>query len=512
MQRLNNRKSSLLNSVSSVLSQFVSAILGIYSRRVFLTYLGVELLGLSSTFTSIITIASLAETGLGTCIIYRLYDALQNEDEEDINELLNVARLFFSFIGFGIIIVAVLFSPFLKVVITGIQVNFKVYIYFYLQVLSTASSYFLAYKRLLLTADKRDFVAKFTDTGTNILFSILKIITCVYLKNFIVYLIFSWMQVVLSNIILHISCQKIYPYLRYDRGNKERLRELWPDMKNLFWGGVSAYLFTAADNLILSIGVNTVLVGYLGNYTMVTSTLKSFILNLVLFMGPVIGNEVAASNESNKKVNDYLRLYDFALYFISTMIIIPEFVLLQDFVSKICGPQYLLSNLIVVLIVMDQYITIVQDSNGVFLSATGKFRELRIADTCAAISNIALSIIFCKFWGLAGVLFGTVVSRILQWIFKAYYTRNNSMLRIDNRLGRYIVRSLVKMICFCIIAAIEYNVYKMIVIDIFGVKFVLSGIVCVGISLVIISLVFLYNGDTQLAFCLIRKKRVLKCK
>lgn len=506
MLKMNNKKASLLNASSSVLYQLITALFSVVSRKVFLDYLGIELLGLNSTFNAIITIASLAETGLGSCVIYRLYSAIQKNDEHEINELINVARLYLSIVGIGVLVVAVIFAPMLSIVITDINVDYEVYIFFFLQVLATASSYFLAYKRLLLTADKKDFVGKFIDAGCNILFSIIKILICIYIGNYILYLLFSWIQIITSNIIVHVMCRRIYPFLRYKEGNKDRLKEMWPDMKNLFWGGLSAYLFSASDNIILSIGVSTLFVGYLGNYTTITTTLKTFILNLLLFMGPIIGNQVAAGNRDVNKTNDYLRLYDFMLYLVATALIIPEYVLIQDFVGTIWGTNYLLGDVIVALIILDQYITIVQDSNGVFMSVTGRFKELKIADGVAAILNVVSSIILCYFWGLAGILLGTVISRGTQWIIKAYYARKNNMMRKDNTIPRYVVRTLIKMVLFIIIVVFETKLYTHIIIDIFWARFILGGIMSVGLSIAIVMAMGLLSGDTQLIYKYIKKR------
>lgn len=500
MRKISNRKASMLNALSSIIYQIVVALFSILCRKFFLQYFGVELLGLSSTFSSIITIVSLAETGLGSCVIYRLYAALQKENEDEINELINVARIYLSAIGLLVIVIAFLFIPFLKYVINGIIVDFSVVIYFLLQVLATAFSYFLAYKRLLLTADKKDFVGKFSDLICNIFFSLLKIAVCIYTKNYYLYLLLSILQVVLSNVIVHVSCKKIYPFLAYQRANIGRLREMWPDMKDLFWGGAAAYLFSAADNIILSAGISTIFVGLLGNYTTITSTLKTFILNLLLFMGPIIGNQVANINSDENLTNDYLRFYDYMLFLTAAVILIPEYVLIQDFVGSIWGTKYVLSSKVVVLIVLDQYITIVQDSNGVFMSVTGKFKELKVADGIAAVLNIVTSIIFCKIWGLEGILFGTVISRSVQWVLKARYARKMDMIRNDNKIGRYVFRSMIKAGLFIIVALLAMIFYSHIDTNSFWLRFVLGGIGCMAISAGLVLSVGTANGDTQLAY------------
>lgn len=503
--KISNKRASILNSLSSILYQVIIASFSIVNRSFFLQYFGVELLGLSSTFSAIITITSLAETGLGSCVIYRLYKALQKEDNEEINDLVNIARAYLSTIGIIIIIIAFLFIPLLRFVITGITLDFNIYVYFILQVFSTAFSYFGSYKRLLLTADKRDFVGKITDAGCNVVFSLLKIIVCIYMQDYFLYLVLSWIQVVISNIIIQAWCQKLYPFLILEKADLRKIKEMWPDMKNLFWGGVAAYLFSSADNLILSVGVSTVAVGYLGNYTTITTTLKTFILNLLLFMGPIIGNEVASPKGETNKTNDYLRFYDFSLHLVSVLLLVPETVLIQDFVESIWGREYILNMGIVVLIVIDQYITIVQDSNGVFMSVTGRFKELKVADGIAAMLNIILSVFFCKLIGLAGILLGTVVSRGVQWAIKAYYARKTAILYKYNATRSYIFRIVKETVLFVLLIVINRTVYSIINIESFWIRFIVGGVISAVMSGGIVLVCGMVNGDTKIIYKLIRK-------
>ena len=73
------------------------------------------------------------------------------------------------------------------------------------------------------------------------------------------------------------------------------------------------------------------------------------------------------------------------------MIIVPEFLLLQDFVSIFLGKERLLPNLLIIIVLIEQYITLVQDPCGVFIVADGQFRLSKIADGTAAKLNLVAS-------------------------------------------------------------------------------------------------------------------------
>ena len=80
--QMNTKKLAVMNASSGLLSQFALIGLQFVQRKLFLDFLGVELIGISGTITSIVAAASLAEGGVQTAIIYNLYAPLQDRDTE----------------------------------------------------------------------------------------------------------------------------------------------------------------------------------------------------------------------------------------------------------------------------------------------------------------------------------------------------------------------------------------------------------------------------------------------
>ena len=57
---MNRTQKTMRNSAVSLFGQMLTILLSFISRKVFIQYLGVELLGLNSTFSSILSTLSLA--------------------------------------------------------------------------------------------------------------------------------------------------------------------------------------------------------------------------------------------------------------------------------------------------------------------------------------------------------------------------------------------------------------------------------------------------------------------
>ena len=87
------RKEAVLKNVSSQMgASAIQSILGFVARRVFLIYMGENLLGLNGVMTSIIGMLSLAELGFGEAINYSLYEPLAKGDKEQVASIMALYR------------------------------------------------------------------------------------------------------------------------------------------------------------------------------------------------------------------------------------------------------------------------------------------------------------------------------------------------------------------------------------------------------------------------------------
>ena len=134
------------NSVVSFLSQIVTICILFITRKLSLQYFGVELLGISSTLTSLIGALSLADLGVQSAIVYRLYAPLKNNDKEKVNSIINIFGVVYKCVGSFILIAGIFIQPFLQYILKGVVINFQVRIILILLILNTSFSYFLSYK------------------------------------------------------------------------------------------------------------------------------------------------------------------------------------------------------------------------------------------------------------------------------------------------------------------------------------------------------------------------------
>ena len=77
MAKTDSRTSkSIKNSSVALVFYFINLILQFFSRKIFLDYLGAEVLGLNTTATNLLQFLNLAELGVGAAIACTLYKPL----------------------------------------------------------------------------------------------------------------------------------------------------------------------------------------------------------------------------------------------------------------------------------------------------------------------------------------------------------------------------------------------------------------------------------------------------
>ncbi|MBR6270249.1 MAG: sugar transporter, partial [Bacteroidales bacterium] len=78
---------SLKNSQVAIVIQILSLIVGFISRKIFLDFLGTEILGLNTTATSILNFLNIAELGISSAIAVTLYKPIYDGDRKSIREI-----------------------------------------------------------------------------------------------------------------------------------------------------------------------------------------------------------------------------------------------------------------------------------------------------------------------------------------------------------------------------------------------------------------------------------------
>lgn len=149
---------SIKNSIVAMGFYFVNLILQFFSRKIFLEYLGTEILGLNTTAANLLQFINLAELGVGAAIACTLYKPLFDGDKEAISEIITLQGKLYRKIAYFMIGGATTLSCFFPWIFEKMELPlWYAYASFGVLLFSSLLSYFCNYKQVLLSADQKDY-------------------------------------------------------------------------------------------------------------------------------------------------------------------------------------------------------------------------------------------------------------------------------------------------------------------------------------------------------------------
>lgn len=423
-------KSVLKNSLTALISQLVLFVLGMVNRKIFITYLGVELLGLDGLFANLFSVLSLAELGIGGMISYHLYQAVAQGDEAKIRTLAAVHRSAYRVIGVFVVVCGAVLFPVLPLIVQKATMDWgyirAVYLF---NLAAAAGGYFLSYRRVLYIAHQREYVCAAADLTVNLIGQVLQLGILVLCRSYLLYMAVSVARTMAANLVLYLKCRKDYPYLkmktRIGWEDVTRLR-LLSDMKNYMVHKLASIVYFGTDQIIISITLGVSAVGLYSNYLMIQNQVTGMVLYKVLSpLKASIGNLVYsdAEPERQKEIFWGLSLFGFLLAsFAATSFL----VLFQPFIGLFFGRDCLLPLSFAAAMSLWAYLTWNGELLYFYRSAFGRFEVDRVYMVLSAACNLVLSAVLSWIWGITGIIVGTVAGMLLIWagrirfVFSAY--------------------------------------------------------------------------------------------
>ncbi len=507
------KKIAVKSGMIGMISQITSLILQIISRKVFIQFIGEEVLGLNNTFTSILSTLSLAELGFQNAVSFHLYRPIFEKDEDKINVIVNIYKVVYRALGIFFCVASVLMLPFLKYILKDIIITKDIYFFFMIQAMSSTCTYFLAYKRTILYADQKEYVYKLVDTVMNVLFKLAQIYVIVTYHNYYLYITLQLIQVYVSNVIIHFICGKKYPFLKKDKLDKNYAKKIFSDVKEISVGRIAAYVYSSADNLLISTFLGTIKVAGLGNYTTITNNLRLLVHSILGPITPIIGNYMVDDRKKDQQESK-LYVYQHLRYLIALVLLIPTFILIDDFIALWVGTKFILPISIKVLLITDLYFIFLQGASTDYVSAKGLFKQIKYVQGISTIIKLVLSFSLMFRWGITGILFGTACSQIFNFFGYGFITYRYCFKERKWGLSQYFLKNAFYLLSFIIILFTCQFAYQNLKMDLSIIKFIGAGLLCEGIIGALYLILNFKNNDMRELFKMFLPaiKRKLKLK
>lgn len=425
-------KKSLLNAKVNLFFYFLSLALSFFSRKIFLDCLGADFVGLTGTLLNLLGFLNLAELGIGTAIGYVLYKPIFERDTEKINEIISVFGYLYRWIGIAILITGCIVALFLPTIFPNTQFDIRLITFVYFSYLfSSLLGYFINYRQNLLGADQRNYVVTVCYQTVSILKTLIQMTLAYYTRNYYLWVIIELCFGVVYSFILNWQINKVYPWLKSNVREGRRLFKKYPEVmkytKQLFVHKLGSFAqFQTAPFLIYAY-VSLETVAFYGNYMIVTQKLSVMTNYILESTGAGIGNLIAENN-SSKIIKVFWELMTLR-FWIASIFTFAVYTLLPSFIQLWIGEQYLLPNIVLVLMLINSFIGMTRGFNEQFLYGYGLFSDTW-APLAEAIIYFVTAIIGGYYWGLPGILLGGVTSlTIIACIWKPYFLFTKGMKR-----------------------------------------------------------------------------------
>ena len=390
-------------------------------RSVLLYYLGVEYLGLSGLFRSILSFLNLAELGVGSAMVFSMYKPIAEDDTETICALMRLYRTFYRAIGLFIAVVGLALTPFLRNLISGdIPADMNLYILYFMNLGSTVLTYWLfAYKSCLLNAHQRTDVISKVSLCVQIVEYALKVLSLIVFRSYYIYLAIQLLAQVAINIATAQRVTRLYPaYSPRNHLPREKVMDIVRRVRDLFTAKFSNVIFNSADTLVISSFMGLAALAVYQNYYFVITALSTFLNVIINACIAGVGNSlVTESEEKNyRDLRRFTMLFGWVMGVGSAMLLC----LYQPFMQIWMGQENMLSLNYVVCFVVYFYTMGMNKVVNMFKDAAGIWRRDRFRPLAAALVNLALNLATVRRLGLYGVLLSSVVSIVLvqiPWLF-----------------------------------------------------------------------------------------------
>lgn len=424
----------------ALLLQFIALLLGFFSRKIFLDYLGTEVLGLNSTASSLLSFLNLAELGIGSAVVVTLFKPLFQKDKETAREIVALQGWLYKriacFIIFGSIVLMFFFPRIFSKMELPLWYAYATYSAF---LFSSLLGYFVNYKQILLSADQKEYKIQLNYRVVFIVKVLAQALAVRFLANpYIWWLAFEVSFAVIGSIILSRVVYKEYPFLKEEVDSPGELRHKFPDVvtkvKQMLFHKIGGFVLNQTSPIIIYAYASLTLVALYGNYLIITNNLSLLLGAVFAGLGASVGNMIAEGDRSL-----ILKVFKeiFSSRFLAVMVCsICIWLLADPFLSIWLGAEYILDRMTLFLIIVLFYLGAMRTVVDTFISSYGLFQDIW-SPVVEAVLNLGCSIGLGYFYGLHGILAGVIISQLLViFTWKPYFLFTRGL---KEPIGLYIV-------------------------------------------------------------------------
>ncbi len=489
-------KKVLINSIFGMAGYAILMLSNFITRSVFVDQLGLSMAGVDTTFKNFLQVLSLAELGLSTGLLYKLYKPIEEKDNREIKKVLNFYKQAYKVIASVFMGGAFILSFVVNFFIEDTDKS-PVYIsfLFILYAGDTVASYLFANRKALIVADQNNYLVNRNDAFISLI-TLISQVTLLYLtKSFIIYALVKIVCRLIGASLIGNKFRKMYPEIANDKSKEaitgDEKKSLIKNMSAMLCHRIGGVSVTATGSAIISKMLGTVQAGIYGNYTIITTALMQLVTQVFNGVTASFGNIITV--ESKETIYKRFKLLYFFNYLVFSFFTVSVGVIVQPFMKLWMhgDPNSLFQDRTVVLLLCYFYVFGIRRVVLMAKDSAGLYRQDQWFAILEAVLNIVMSVGFVYwFKSVDGIILANILSMLIIPLWTQPYLVYKYVL--EAKLIGYYVRYV---IYFAMTAGL-YVATSLIAnkltanIDNLFVELIVRGVLCVAIPNLLNVIVF----------------------
>ena len=407
-------KKVLYNITSNIILQILIVINGFIVPKIIISYFGSNINGLVTSITQFLAYITLLESGFGPVVKSVLYKPLANKDNESILKILKASERFFKRIALVFLLYIVILCIIYPIIVNNNFDNVYTISLIVIIGLSTFAEYFFGMTyQLFLQANQKNYI---TNVIQIVSYS-LSIIAIILLTRIGIGIhgikLASGLLFMMRPLFLNIYVKKKYNINFKNTDETYNIKQKWDGLAQ----HIAYVIHTNTDVTILTIFTNFLEVSVYSIYALVVKGLTAIIKAFTSGIDATFGDMIAKKEKENLKVK--FSIYELFFNSLNTIIFSSAIVLIVPFVAiytkGVTDVNYIRWTFGIMLVI-SEYIWGIRQPYNLLIQAAGHYKETRKGAWIECISNIIISILLVKKYGIIGVAIGTIVAMSIRTI------------------------------------------------------------------------------------------------
>ena len=419
-QRLSDRtRYSMKNAGIAMASKIIAIVFGFFARMVFTHTLSMEYAGINGLYTNILGALNAANLGIGTALVYTIYDPIARGDILKQRALMKLYDRICRIVALIVAAIGLIMYPVLRVLLKNTGDVENIFVIYGMFLAATILSYFMMYRSMIFLANQRNYVNDMIDSLFLVIQNIVQMAVLALFRNYYLYLLIYVLAVPLRNYVIAYHAKRDYPDVFVegeDSISEQESAEVFRNIRAMLMHKVGTVVINNIDNLTLTGIVGITAVGMYSNYYLIIGSIRQIIDRIVFGIAGSVGNLGATEN------SEHVRKVFLGTFFMVAvgygMAAIALYELVSVFVSASFGPEYVFPKLVTFILCTNFFFNGLRQASLIFRDSLGLFWHDRYKTMIESLVNLIASIILARKMGTAGVFFGTLVSivGISMWV------------------------------------------------------------------------------------------------